>query len=170
MKTTTLKQIGMIMLLAVTISFTTNAQNNTKKLQPFYHDCMGAKTLKQTQIISKPDESGKYLELHRKYNFIYDEQNRVTQKAAFKWNSHRKEWIPDHILSYIYENDQVEISLAPWSKRRNSYLPAKEKMVYTATNEGITSYVCYKRNNGSKDWEIVTKLSDLTPSRLIAGK
>lgn len=170
MKTTILKKIGMIILFVGTISAAVNAQKKEDVLQPFYSNCEGAKDLKPTQIISKTDESGQYLVLHRKYDFAYDKQDRVTKKETYKWNSRKQEWTPNYMLSYTYNNDQVVIEYATWNKKTKAYSSAKEKAVYTITPEGITSYISYKRENAAKNWEITTNLTDLIPNRLIANK
>lgn len=170
MKTTILKQIGMIMLLAVTCSFVSNAKNKGNDTRVFYHNCQGVQDLQPEQIICKPDESGKYLELHRKYNFTYDNENRVTKKVAYKWNQQNQKWIPDYLQTFKYSKSQTETEYSVWDKHSKSYAPAQEKAIYKTCYHGVMAYTSYKRNASDNEWKLITNLPEISPEKLIVEK
>ena len=173
MKKTILKKTGFAMLLIGVISFSGQAKSQEKKgsqLAPFYHNCEGIKDLKAEQIICKPDESGKYLTLHRKYNFAYDDENRVVKKEACIWNQRSQKWIPAYILTFSYDMNRMETYYAKWDKRKGKYDTTKEKIVYKTCHLGVTAYTSYKRNSLDSEWEVVTDLPDIYPNRFIVER
>lgn len=169
MKTTILKQIGIIMLLVITVSISANAQEKRQKLEPFYKNCSGSKAMQPTQIICKPDESGKYLQLHLKYDFIYDQANRLSQKEAYRWNADKREWTPYYKQTFVYNNSQIEMYYTKWNKQKKAYNPVYEKAIYTIADSGVIAYTNYKRTGPDK-WKQVTGFFNQNPNRLIAEK
>lgn len=173
MKTTSLKRVGSLLLLLVIVCVNGQAKNQKQtadRLAPFYYNCTGAKCMSQSQTICKPDESGKYLKPHRKYNFTYDEQKRVTSKEAYKWDTERNTWIPDYKQTFIYSNNRMETLYAKWNRRKKLYNPAKEKTIYQIGRSGTIAYTSYKKEASSAEWTLVTDMPDLLPNRLIAEK
>lgn len=168
METNILKRIGTVVLLAGAISFSGWAQNKEEKNHPlpFYYDNRGFYESMSTQTVCKPDATGKYLELHCKYYFTYDEQNRMIRKEAYKWNEFRETWSPNYILTFTYEHDQIETEYAVWNQRKKDYNSPSEKIIYAKSNQGIVAYNGYKKNPISDEWELVSDLSGLQPSRL----
>lgn len=169
MKTTILKQIGIIMLLVITVSFSANAQEKDQKLEPFYYDCSGLKDKHPSQIICKPDESGKHLQLHLKYDFTYDQANRLSQKDAYKWNAVKGEWTPYYKQTFTYNVNEIETHYAKWDKRKKAYTPVHEKAIYTLADSGVIAYTNYKRA-AADEWKLITDFSNQHPNRLIAEK
>lgn len=173
MKTTSLKRVGFLLLLLVTVCINGQAKNqkqNAELLASFYYDCTGAKCLSQTQTICKPDETGKYLKPHRKHHFTYDEQKRITSKEAYKWDIERNTWVPDYKQTFIYSNNRMETFYAKWNKHKKSYNPSKEKAVYQIGESGIIAYTSYKKTASSAEWMLVTDIPNLLPNSLIAEK
>ncbi|MDR2969463.1 MAG: DUF3836 domain-containing protein [Tannerellaceae bacterium] len=170
-----LKRIAAIALLIGAIGFPAFAEgkgNNGKANMsyPFYYSSSGIRDLNPEQIVCKPDADGKYLELHRKYNFSYDRQGRMTKKEAYKWDASRKKWNPDYLLTYNYSPEQIEAEYAVWNKREKTYNPPKEKVIYTQGEKGIFAYLGYKRTDSSEGegWELVTNLTDMQSNQLWA--
>ena len=170
MKNTILKRITVIALLASTIIFSGQAENKESQLAPFYSNCTGIKCLNPEQIICKPDESGKYLKAHRKYKFTYDSENRVIEKAAYKWNEHKQKWTPDYLQTFKYSENQIETEYSAWNKRSKSYTSAKEKAIYKTCDLGVIAYTSYKSNSSDNEWKLITNLPEISPNKLIVEK
>jgi hypothetical protein len=173
MKNNILKRIVAVALLIGAISFSGFAEgkgNNGKANMPcpFYYNSSGIRDLMPEQIVCKPDADGKYLKLHRKYNFSYDKQGRMTRKEAYKWDASRKKWNPDYLLTYNYSLDRIEAEYAVWNKRGKTYNPPKEKVIYAQSDSGISAYLGYKRTDSSEGegWELVTNLTDMQSNQL----
>ncbi len=173
MKKLNFKRTGLLTLVFGVVCFSGLAQNSkqkTDRLAPFYSDCTGVKGLCQTQTICKPDETGKYLRLHRKYSFTYDKLKRVISKEAGKWDTDSEKWIPDYKQTFVYKDNQMEIYYSKWNKQKKSYDPAKEKAIYTTCDSGITAYANYKKAPSSEEWTLVTNMPNLQLNPLVAEK
>ncbi|MCD8032421.1 MAG: DUF3836 domain-containing protein [Bacteroides sp.] len=108
-----------------------------------------------TQIVYKTDATGKYLIPHLKYNFSYDEQNRVEQKEVSRWNSNSGMWINQHILSFLYEKDTYSIVSADWNAEEKVYHPISLKAIYTLDSENRTCrYESFRIDKDTQEWEL----------------
>lgn len=170
METTILKRMIAIALLTGSIIFSGQAENKESQLAPFYSNCTGIKCLNHKQIICKPDESGKHLKAHRKYNFTYDSENRVIEKAAYKWNEHKQKWTPDYLQTFTYSENQIETEYSAWNKRSKSYAPPKEKAIYKTYHLGVMAYTSYKRDSVEIEWKLINTLPEIYPNILIVEK
>lgn len=136
-----------IALLSATISvnaqFAYNAEENGNN--------------ESSKIIYRVDKSGKYLFRHLKYNFVYDEQNRPVEKEALKWNDDKQKWEPYYRLYYQYNSAEMgcNVEYARWDGRTNSYSDSLEKAEYLSVNGKLLSYQSYKRDERTKDWNLV---------------
>ena len=173
MRTRFLKRLGAIFLLAGMVSLAGYAENQKRsenKLAPLYYDCMGMRCLKPEQIICKLDEEGKYLKLHRKYKFTYDDKNRIIRKEAYKWSKQNEQWTPDYLQTFNYQENQIETEYSVWDKRSKSYAPPKEKAIYKTCHLGVMAYTSYKRDVSDNEWKLTIDLPEIYPNRLIVEK
>ena len=79
-------------------SFTASARNNDGQLiyNPIEENGM---TVGQT--VYKMD--GNTLANYMKYNYKYDDNKRMTESEALKWDSNKDEWVKNLRINYIYE-------------------------------------------------------------------
>ena len=104
MKTTNLfKAIAFVAMIIVSVmNSEVKAQDNFITNEEVKNDLVVAKT------IFKQD--GTYLYNHMRYEFTYDNENRLTGKTASKWDSLQSRWTPYFKMSYQYENNEIIMS------------------------------------------------------------
>ena len=74
--------------------------------------------MKVTETVYKMD--GNTLANYMKYNYKYDDQNRMTESEALKWNSTKNTWGNDMCIRYAYQGKTVTTTYYKWnSKNRN---------------------------------------------------
>ena len=112
--------------VAVTVFFNEEVQN----------DLIVAKTIFK--------QSGTYLYNHMRYEFTYDDENRLTNKTASKWDGVKEKWIPYFRMSYQYADNEITLSYARWNEKHQSYDKDVRKSVYEMNAENMP--VAYKSN------------------------
>lgn len=77
------------------------------------------------KVISKTvfSENQGFLSQEVKYDFVYDETDRVIQKKACKWNDTSRKWEPYYLMTYSYpeEGHNITCDYAVWDKKKKSY-------------------------------------------------
>lgn len=92
---------------------------------------------------------------HMKYDFSYDEQNRMIAKEAMKWDAAAEKWMPYFKIAYAYENNEITMQYARWNEGHKAYDAAVEKSVYELNDSNMpVAYINYKWNNADKDWSM----------------
>ncbi|MDR0745131.1 MAG: DUF3836 domain-containing protein [Mediterranea sp.] len=58
-----------------------------------------------------------------KYDFTYNEEGKVAEKKACRWNAGKEKWEPFYQITYQYEKETGEIrsSYGLWNKKANDY-------------------------------------------------
>ena len=103
------KAIAFVAMIIVSVmNSEVKAQDNFITNEEVKNDLVVAKT------IFKQD--GTYLYNHMRYEFTYDNENRLTGKTASKWDSLQSRWTPYFKMSYQYENNEIIMSYARWNK------------------------------------------------------
>ena len=78
----------------------------------------------ETQTVFKV-ENQKFLHRHLKYNYIYDNSGRISQKEVLKWN-----------------------------EQSNAYTDIKQKAVYRQTDSSVLRYLSYEWDEKNNDWSL----------------
>lgn len=105
----------------------------------------------QTQTVFKV-ENNKFLHNHLKYNYIYDNSGRISQKEVLKWNENTQRFEKHHSLNFFYDNE-VTVEYAAWNEKDSAYSNIKEKAVYQI-NEGTMRYLGYDWNEKENNWNL----------------
>lgn len=84
---------------------------------------------------------GNYLHNHLRYEFAYDEQNRLICKTANKWDGTSDKWEPYFQMTYRYEAGEIIMNYARWNESNHSYSKDMQQSVY-ALDEDNTPVVC----------------------------
>jgi hypothetical protein len=79
-----------------------------------------------------------------RYEFTYDDENRLTNKTASKWDGVKEKWIPYFRMSYQYADNEITLSYARWKEKHQSYDKDVRKSVYEMNAENMP--VAYKSN------------------------
>nr|WP_291580746.1 DUF3836 domain-containing protein [Bacteroides sp.] len=104
----------------------------------------------------------KYLQPHLKYNYTYDEQNRLIQKEVLKWNKQTLKYEKDRCLTITYAVDETAVEYASWNTGTNAYSTIKEKAIYRENEMGIAeNYQSYSWNERQNKWSLVVEHATL---------
>lgn len=87
-------------------------------------------------------EAGGYLNEHLKYNFAYDNQNRVVRKEALRWDKAKKSYAPYYCLDCTYTEAGAEVTCSHWNRKSKSYVQV-EKVTYQK-HDDVVDYLSSK--------------------------
>lgn len=82
-------------------------------------------------------QDGNYLHNHMRYEFAYDDVNRLVCKTATKWDGATDEWVPYFQMTYRYEADEIIMSYARWDEHRKTFSKDSKQTVYELNEENI---------------------------------
>lgn len=99
MKTTNLfKAVVFVAMIIVSVmNSEVKAQDNFITNEEVKNDLVVSKTIFR--------QDGTYLYNHMRYEFTYDNENRLTGKIASKWDGAKEQWMPYFKMSYQYDNN-----------------------------------------------------------------
>ena len=70
-----------------------------------------------------------------KYEFTYNDNGRVAEKKAYRWNKTKETWDPYYLISYQYNEDgNITSEYGMWDKKKKDYSLNTQKMLVPATN------------------------------------
>ena len=87
--------------------------------------------MKVAETVYKMD--GSTLANYMKYNYKYDDQNRMTESEAMKWNAVKNTWTNDMCIRYAY---QVTTTYYKWNNKKGTYVLIPE-MTITMDNPNM---------------------------------
>jgi hypothetical protein len=96
------------------------------------------------------ENNDKYLHQELKYNFTYDNNNKLTSKEALKWNSEKQTWENYYVLDFNYFDDGYTVSRRDWNKKTSSYAAITEVMDYKTVTGEVTAINSYKVDNAGE--------------------
>lgn len=139
-----MKATNLFKALAFSVLTLVSALNTEAKAQDnFITNDEVKNNLVVSRTIYKLD--GNYLYNHIRYEFAYDELNRLICKTANKWDGASDEWKPYFQMTYRYEAGEIIMNYARWNESKHSYSKDKQQSVY-ALNEDNTPVVCQTVN------------------------
>jgi hypothetical protein len=83
--------------------------------------------VKVAETVYKMD--GSTLANYMKYNYKYDDQNRMTENEALKWNAVKNTWTNDMCIRYAYQGKSVTTTYYKWNNKKNTYILIPEMTV-----------------------------------------
>ena len=70
-----------------------------------------------------------------KYEFAYNDNGKVAEKKAFRWNQAKETWDPYYLITYQYNEDgNITSEYGMWDKKKKDYSLNTQKMLVPATN------------------------------------
>ena len=72
---------------------------------------------------------GSMLANYMKYNYKYDDQQRMTENETLKWNSTKNAWENDVCIRYAYQGKSITTTYYKWNKRKGEYILVPEMTV-----------------------------------------
>ena len=73
--------------------------------------------------------NGSTLANYMKYNYKYDDQKRITESEALKWNAVKNAWTHDMCIRYAYEGKSITTTYYIWSNKKNTYILIPEMTI-----------------------------------------
>lgn|SRR5574344_687192 len=138
---------------ATIMALTSNAGMNGE----YYYDTETENNVVSSQTVYSDDNAGNYLEKTYKYNFKYDEQNRLLSKETLKWDSSRQKWLNNSIRKYNYDADGYSVEYARWDEERQQYSDIKQKCDYSLVDENAIAVSTYNWNDNKKSYELASR-------------
>lgn len=86
------------------------------------------------QTVYKMD--GGTLSNYMKYNYKYDDQQRMTESEAMKWNSEKNDWQNDLCIRYAYKGKTLTTTYYKWNSKQKEYILVPE-MTVTMDNPNL---------------------------------
>lgn len=129
MKASKLIKLSFTLALLFTASISASAYQNND----FVYNSKEVNGLKVGQIVYKSD--GNTLSNYMNYNYRYDDQKRLIESEASKWDSSRNEWVKSECIRYDYQAGNVTTTYYKWNSRKGAYELEPERtvtVVYTA--------------------------------------
>ena len=80
--------------------------------------------------------NGSTLANYMKYNYKYDDQNRMTESEAMKWNAVKNTWTNDMCIRYAYQGKSVTTTYYKWNNKKGTYVLIPE-MTITMDNPNM---------------------------------
>lgn len=70
-----------------------------------------------------------------KYEFAYNDNGKVAEKKAYRWNQAKETWDPYYLITYQYNEDgNITSEYGMWDKKKKDYSLNTQKMLVRATN------------------------------------
>lgn len=70
-----------------------------------------------------------------KYEFTYNDNGKVAEKKAYRWNQSKETWDPYYLISYQYNEDgNITSEYGMWNKKKKDYSLNQQKMMVPATS------------------------------------
>ena len=83
--------------------------------------------MKVAETVYKMD--GNTLANYMKYNYKYDDQNRMTESEALKWNSTKNTWGKDMCIRYACQGKTMTTTYYKWNNKKGEYILVPEMTV-----------------------------------------
>ena len=90
--------------------------------------------MKVAETVYKMD--GSTLANYMKYNYKYDDQNRMTESEAMKWNAVKNTWTNDMCIRSAYQGKLVTTTYYKWNNKKGTYVLIPE-MTITMDNPNM---------------------------------
>ena len=118
----TLKTLILSSIFAV-CGMTVNAANSNNLV----YNSQEVDGLMVGQTVYKAD--GALLANYMKYNYKYDDQKRMIENEALKWNSEQNKWEKDICIHYTYQGKTLTTEYYKWNKKKGAYVIVPELTV-----------------------------------------
>ena len=70
-----------------------------------------------------------------KYEFAYNDNGKVAEKKAYRWDQAKETWDPYYLITYQYNEDgNITSEYGMWDKKKKDYSLNTQKMLVPATN------------------------------------
>ena len=124
MKTNLIFKLFVLSAVLFVVSFASSARNYDGQL---IYNPIEENGVMVGQTVFKMD--GNTLANYMKYNYKYDDNKRMIESEASKWNSLKDQWEKDLRINYTYEGKTVTTNYYKWDTKKQVYVLAPEMTV-----------------------------------------
>ena len=151
-------------LITVTTIFLTSLNMQYSNDYKFAYNVEMANDAVVSKVVYKKINDGKHLSHHLKYNYTYDEQERLVKKEVLKWNSIYEKWEHSHCLNYVYNMSGFSLEYALWNNKESDYTKTIAKQIYNDMMNGAVNITLYKWNKLDNDWVVQSDMVAINPA------
>ncbi len=113
-----------LMALATLFSLQLSARKNDGQL---VYNSLEENGVKVGQMVYKKE--GNSLSNYMKYNYKYDNKQRMIESEMQKWNASLNHWENNTLITYTYEGKTVTTSYHKWDSKKKEYVLQPEMTV-----------------------------------------
>lgn len=124
MKTLNLIKITLVAVIAFVANVTVFSANPDNNLIYNAEEVNGVKV---SETVYKMD--GNMLTNYMKYNYKYDNSQRMTENISQKWNSVKNRWENDLCIRYTYDNKSITTEYYKWNAKKKDFILVPEMTV-----------------------------------------
>lgn len=105
-------------------------------------------------MVSTLNNDGKTITTKLKYKYQYDDNEKMVEKKAYRWNSELKHWEPLYIIT-MNSNENISImDYAEWNAETASFTENQKQSIYYSDNANhLITYT-----NDSPEMEIISDI------------
>lgn len=124
MKALNLIKITLVAVIAFVANITVFSANPDNNLIYNAEEVNGVKV---SETVYKMD--GNMLTNYMKYNYKYDDNQRMTENVSQKWNSMKNRWENDLCIRYTYSNKSITTEYYKWNARKKDFILVPEMTI-----------------------------------------
>lgn len=113
--------VAVIAFVANVTVFSANPDNN------LIYNAEEVNGVKVSETVYKMD--GNMLTNYMKYNYKYDDNQRMTENVSQKWNSMKNRWENDLCIRYTYSNKSITTEYYKWNARKKDFILVSEMTI-----------------------------------------
>ncbi|MDY3267727.1 MAG: DUF3836 domain-containing protein [Phocaeicola sp.] len=105
-------------------------------------------------IVSTLNNDGKTITPKLKYKYQYDDNEKMIEKKAYRWNSELKYWEPLYIITMNSSENISIMDYAEWNKETASFTENQKQNIYYSDSENhLITYT-----NDSAEMEFISDI------------
>jgi hypothetical protein len=109
------------------------------------------------------DKDGDYLDAKLKYEYLYDNEDRLTRKVVSRWNYSKDKWTNDCCYCYEYTDEGCTVERMKWDEKKHDFDIPLDKAVYSMLVDKVTAVAQYEWNNNGNDFVQTERLLIMNP-------
>lgn len=113
--------VAVIAFVANVTVFSANPDNN------LIYNAEEVNGVKVSETVYKMD--GNMLTNYMKYNYKYDDNQRMTENVSQKWNNMKNRWENDLCIRYTYSNKSITTEYYKWNARKKDFILVPEMTI-----------------------------------------
>ena len=113
---------------------------------------------------------GKYLTNKLRYDYSYDEQDRLVEKTAMLWNAKKMTWEPDFRLDFAYTSSGYSVERRDWDAKSGEFADVSGRMEYEMMFDEVMAVNTYKRDRKTNAFELTDNFLVMNPQNQLLAE